>query len=287
MTDSLQEGDHLANLREDGFTILRGIFRRDYLEERIPLIEEIVEYWEDGLVDPFVSNDSEFLDHRTDQGALYDVVNRYPAFQGMAKEDRILDVLEELLGPNIFLYVSSIVYKPTGADNEVPLHQDFLSRPEETVRYIAWMPFSDVSRNDGCLKAIPGSHKEGYRSWHRVEGETHHDRLDADQFDESEITYLEMDAGDVLIFHNQLVHGSDRADAGKSRYALRVVYKGMTAEDMAVPRTGPVVLRGGDPERLRSAGISLRRDNLDQGSRNDKHVLRRLANRLGRWLADL
>lgn len=156
-----------------------------------------------------------------------------------------------MLGENIYLYVNSVVYKPKGRENDVPWHQDFLSRPEESRRYIAWIALHDANRENGCLKVIPGSHKRGYLPWHRVEGETHHDRVRSELVDEKLAEYLELDAGDVLLFDQCLLHSSDKVDTDAPRMVFRVVYKAL--DGVEIPRGAPIVVKGGRTKSLKTS----------------------------------
>lgn len=281
MSSTFREEEIERSLKEDGFCILEGVHDSDTIQKLREVTSEIIEYHEQGYRDPYSNPQLDYLQHRTDQGVLYDVFQRHPEYQDAAKHSEILDAISSYLGPNIQLYDSTVVYKAESGDNEVPFHQDFMSRDNESDKIITWSPLFDVDRSNGCLKAIPGSHKDGTLSWHTEEGETHHDRLDQDQFDEDEAVYLEMNAGDVLLFHQDVVHGSDKITSSENpRYALRVVYKAPEAEANHVPRTGPIMLRGNDPDSLRSAGLQIEENDYDV----EESFLQRVSHAIGRRL---
>jgi len=198
------------SIQEDGFTIMRNVFSEDVLAPLRKETEEIVEHFETATADPF---EKYYLKHRVDQGVLYDLFQRFPSFQPLAQNKIILDTLEEVLGQNIFMYENSLVYKPKGKRNGVPFHQDFISRPKEPLKFIVWISLDKVTEENGCLKVIPKSHKNGFLKWHRVNGETHHDRIAPGQINPEQAVNVLMNPGDVLIFNMLLVHGSDEVDA--------------------------------------------------------------------------
>lgn len=235
-------------LKEQGFVIIKNAIPESKLVELRVLQSRIVEYADKNLVDPFKDY---YLNHRSDQGVLYDLYQRHPEFQDLVKNDKVLDALEVVLGPNIYLYDNSLIYKPKGRRNEVPWHQDFMSRPDEPLKYIVWMALDNVVKENGALKVIPGSHKEGFLPWYRVKGETHHDRVNKDEVEKrkDQITYLEMEPGDILIFHMLTMHGSDEVSSDLPRRAFRCSYQSMD-ENIFSPRATPVVVRGGSPEFL-------------------------------------
>ena len=237
--------DLVQEFGENGFVILKNVFSEGQMEPLRRLTDEIVAYAEQELEDPFLSY---YLKHRADQGALYDLFQRHPEFQAFAKSSEILDFLEGVLGPDIFLYENSLVYKPEGKRNEVPWHQDYMNRPKEPHKITAWMPLDKVAIANGAMKVVPGSHKLGFQPYFRVKGETHHTRLQLDQVDLSKAVYAEMNAGDVLIFHHLLIHSSDRIERPSARRVYRVAYQGF--EQIFTPRGAPIVLRGGGPKAL-------------------------------------
>lgn len=234
--------------QEQGFVILKKVFNKEKIKEVADLQKRIVEYADKNLEDPFLPWS---LEHRNDQGVLYDLYQRHPEFQDMAKNERILDCLESVIGENIYLYDNSLIYKPKGRKNSVPWHQDFLSRPDEPLKIIAWMALDDVTKENGTLQVIPKSHKNGHFSWHRVKGETHHDRVDMEHIEKrrNEIIYAELEAGDVLLFNMFLLHGSDEVHTDKSRRVYRCSYQSMNNK-IFTPRQSPIVVRGGSPEFL-------------------------------------
>lgn len=262
------------DLDEDGFVVLRSAFSKGELSALKECLESIVDYGERGLEDPF---SGPYLRHRSDQGVLYDLYQRHPEFGPFARNAHILDVIAEAVGPDILLYENSVVYKPKGKKNGVPFHQDFISRPDEPRKFIAWMAIDPVRRGGGALKIIPGSHKTGFLPWHRVAGETHHDRIDEGAIDVSEPYHVELEPGDVLIFNQLVVHGSDEAHTDSLRLVYRVSYQGF--EEIYSPRGAPLVLRGGRPESLS------RRFSKEYVETPPKSVLRRAINRVGRSLA--
>lgn len=230
---------------EDGFVILRQVFDADTLAQMRALLVDIVHYADQGLEDPFTRY---YLPHRADQGVLFDLFQRHPEFDALARAPRVLDALETVLGPDILLYENSVVYKPKGRKNGVPYHQDFISRSDEPIKFIAWMAIDRVTRDSGALKVIPGSHKNGFLPWHRVKGETHHDRINPEALDLSGQIHLELEPGDVLIFNQLVVHGSDEMNTDSLRLVYRASYQSF--DEIFVPRGTPICVRGGRPDSL-------------------------------------
>lgn len=263
---------------ENGFVILKNVFSKEKLHEIRKLQEEIENYANQGLEDPFLPWS---MPHRNDQGVFYDLYQRHPAFQEMAKNETILDCLESVLGKNIYLYDNSLVYKPKGKKNDVAWHQDFISRPDEPLKIIVWMAIDDVTKENGTVQVIPGSHKQGHLPWHRVSGETHHDRVDMEyvEKDKDKIIYAELEAGDVLLFNMLVLHGSDEVNTDIPRRVFRCSYQSMEKK-IFTPRQSPIVMRGGTPEFLAEYY------NKPRGQLKKKSLPVRAINKIGRVLAN-
>jgi phytanoyl-CoA hydroxylase len=207
-----------------------------------------------------------YLPHRPDQGALYDVYQRHPHFVALARHPKVIEAIRQVYADSFFLYENSLLFKPRGSENEVPWHQDFMSRPHEPFKIIAWMALDDVDVDNGAVRVVPGTHRRGYLSFRRKRGETHHTRADLDGIDLSRAVDAEMRAGDVLLFHCALLHGSRRIDSPRPRRAYRAAYQNL---DLAwTPRGTPLVVSLATPE------------DLSRGAEPESRV-RRLIHRVG------
>jgi len=269
--------EHKKQFEEKGFVILKKVFSEEKLQEIRNLQERIVKYAEKSLEDPFLRWS---LEHRNDQGVLFDLYQRHPEFQDMAKNKEILDCLENVLGENIYLYDNSLIYKPKGRKNDVAWHQDFISRPTEPLKIIVWMALDNVTKENGTVQVIPGSHKQGHLPWHRVTGETHHDRVNMEyvEKDRNKIIYAELEAGDVLLFNMLVLHGSDEVNTDMPRRVFRCSYQSMKKR-VFTPRQSPIVMRGGSPEFLAEYY------NKPHAKLKKKPYVRRVINKIGRIMA--
>lgn len=104
-------------LLEQGFTIITRVFDEHTLEHVRALADRLVCYADKAPAEPF---EGYYLRHRPDQGVLYDLFQRHPEFQALARSPTVLDVLEQVIGKDIFPYENSLVYEPQGRPNSVP-----------------------------------------------------------------------------------------------------------------------------------------------------------------------
>lgn len=147
-----------------------------------------------------------------------------PVFFGYAKDDRILDVVEQIIGPDIQTLHTMLINKPPNVDGRHPLHQDlvyFGFRPADKI-VAAQTALEPMTRENGCLAVVPGSHDRGLLDHETLPWEganagywgakgvgAHPDRV-----------HVELEPGDTLFFHPVLLHGSGRNRSDGFRRAI-------------------------------------------------------------------
>jgi len=84
-------------------------------------------------------------------------------FAAAAKKSAIVDVIEDLIGPNIKLYTDQLMMKPRFNGTVTDWHQDSVAwpqfAPQEHVS--CWLALDDATVDNGCMTVIPGSHHWG------------------------------------------------------------------------------------------------------------------------------
>jgi len=141
----------------------------------------------------------------------------------------IVDSMETILGGEVYHYHSKMVMKEPRLGGAWAWHQDYgywyqngLLFPLLASCFIAVDP---STRENGCLQVIRGSHEVG-RIDHVLTG----DQAGADQSRVDEILkrlpldYVEMQAGDAVFFHSNLLHRSDQNRSEKPRWSLICCY---------------------------------------------------------------
>jgi ectoine hydroxylase-related dioxygenase (phytanoyl-CoA dioxygenase family) len=121
-------------------------------------------------------------------------------------------------------------------------------RSEEAINF--WIPLRDVDVANGALSVYPGSHKlnaiqceETSASGYQVIRES--------QIRGFQGTFCEIDAGDVLVFHPYMVHGSNRNRSEHIRWTVTVRYDDATEM--------PWLITGQNPYRVLDIQQSLTR----------------------------
>ena len=136
----------------------------------------------------------------------------------LARDERLVNSAEELLDKPVYLYSHKMTMKQPGTGGAWEWHQDYgywhnygCLAPE---MLSIWISLDRSIKTNGCLQVLRGSHQIGRLDHERVNEQTvvKPDYIEAagKRFD---LVYVEMEPGDALIFHCNLLH---RSDANKS-----------------------------------------------------------------------
>ncbi|XP_022659970.1 phytanoyl-CoA dioxygenase, peroxisomal-like isoform X1 [Varroa destructor] len=146
---------------------------------------------------------------------------------------RVLDWVEAFVGKDQMAVHTMLINKPpdTGAlTSRHPLHQDlhyFPFRPADRV-VCAWTAIERVNRENGCLVGIPGSHKgllleHVYPEWEAGVNKGYYGIKNYNEFIDDRV-HFEMEAGDMILFHPLLIHGSGANRSKGFRKAISCHY---------------------------------------------------------------
>ncbi len=130
----------------------------------------------------------------------------------LIRHPRILDAVEDVIGPDILCWSSGFFNKEAKDPAYVSYHQDLTYwglDPADIVT--AWLALSPATPESGCMKFWPGSHK--------LEILPHRDTFAKDnllsrgqeievEVDESRIVFDVLAPGEMSLHHVKLVHGS-------------------------------------------------------------------------------
>lgn len=146
----------------------------------------------------------------------------------MMKLPVVRGALAQVLGDEAVGVQSMYFYKEPGSPGQAA-HQDYYYiRNEPNTLTAAWIAMERVDVGNGCLWAIPGSHKLGLLAHGKVKNVDEHEPWtdETEGVDLSKQVPLEMEKGDIVIFHNFLIHSSNRnrsADRWRRSYVCHYI----------------------------------------------------------------
>ena len=169
-------------------------------------------------------------------------------FMDHARKSAILDVVEDLLGPDLKLYGDQMFLKPPGG-MEKTYHQDspyFKIDPMALVS--SWVAMDDVTLENGCLWVVPGSHEGGALDHSEVwmVGDRQDMTVPETVFDRNAEESITMKMGDCSFHHSLLLHRSGPNNTPHRRRGLATHYMSAQSRWTGAPEDKPeyLLLRG-------------------------------------------
>ena len=141
--------------------------------------------------------------------------------------DTILDYVEDILGPDFYLWGSNFFIKPPRSNSTVGWHQDTYNWPlEPKISATVWLALEDVDEQNAAMKVIPGSHKAGLLKHSRSSDTDSVLTLECEggQFREDAAVSFNLKAGQISIHDDKLVHGSPANHSDRRRAGLTIRY---------------------------------------------------------------
>lgn len=173
-----------------------------------------------------------------------------PLFR-LACSPPVLDVIEQLLGPDIILFTGFMIAKPRGKGREVPWHQDGHYSPlRPRLGLSIWIALEDIDQGNGCVRFVPKSGDGGlipHYEEDRVDVSTNHN-IDRTFFDPDTAVDAVLKPGQYSIHDVFTIHGSNENRSNRRRAG--VIFNFMSA---AAHYDRSVEERGGTAQRAAAA----------------------------------
>jgi non-heme Fe2+,alpha-ketoglutarate-dependent halogenase len=152
----------------------------------------------------------------------------FPFLADLVRHPRILDAIEDVLGPDILCWTSNFFIKEAATPSFVSWHQDStywgLSAPEVATAWVALTP-SDAA--NGAMAVIPKSHtldQVPHRdTFHQHNLLTRGQEVEV-EVNEAEAAMLSLRPGEMSLHHVRLVHGSAPNPSADRRIGFAIRY---------------------------------------------------------------
>ncbi|CAM3212299.1 Phytanoyl-CoA dioxygenase family protein [Sphingomonas antarctica] len=178
----------------------------------------------------------------------HDIQFKDAAFTRLLTDQRLTDMAQDIIGPNVQLHHNKMFIKPPEKGSPFPMHQDFPYFPHRDHSMIAAiLHFDDAPVEKGCVCVYPGTHKLGPLP---AEGSDHH--VSTELYPIERATPIPAKAGDALFFHYLLVHGSGVNVSDEARTTLLIQLRDpadQPLEERHSSRGQGMILAGVDPGR--------------------------------------
>ncbi|MEK9753326.1 MAG: phytanoyl-CoA dioxygenase family protein [Rhodospirillaceae bacterium] len=171
-------------------------------------------------------------------------------FDALVRDAEVLDAVEAIIGEDILCWGTSFFIKEPDDGNFVSWHQDITYwglEPAEGVT-TAWIALSDVTRQAGCIRMMPGSHKWPVLK-HQDTGAagnllTRGQEI-AERMDEDKAAFLELRPGEMSLHHAGTAHASGPNLADDRRIGIAIRYMAPHVRSVAGAESA-LLVRGKD-----------------------------------------
>ncbi len=172
-----------------------------------------------------------------------------PWLEALVRDPRILDAVEDLIGPNILAWSSGFFIKGAHDPSFVSWHQDStywgLSEPDVVT---AWIAFTPSTIGSGCMRVIPGTHGDQI---------AHNDTFDERNLltrgqevmvkvDETRAVNIVLRPGEISLHHVRIIHGSPPNAAEHRRIGYAIRYIPTQVRQLSPVRDSAMLVRGVD-----------------------------------------
>jgi ectoine hydroxylase-related dioxygenase (phytanoyl-CoA dioxygenase family) len=208
-----------AHYDQHGYVLVKGLLSTDEAAEYRKRAHELLAVLDRG--DATWASAAEVAVGTTRLQDLHDVQFYDAAFSRLLVDERFTSVAAAVLGvPNVQLHHTKLFVKPPENGSPFPLHQDHPFFPHTHHRVgAAIFHLDDAPEEKGCVRIVPGSHRDGPRQ-HVPDGGYH---LPDVPFESAQP--MPAEAGDVLFFSYLTVHGSGVNRSGEARTTWLVQFR--------------------------------------------------------------
>lgn len=161
-------------------------------------------------------------DYRCKSNVLFPFVDR------ISKTPKLIEVLTELIGPNIHCWDTLFWIKKPGDGKDVSFHQDatYWNFDKKHLGITAWLAFDDIDENQGSIEYVQGSHHALQRRHRDIKTNTN--LLMRGQTVDEEVPKIrvktKVPAGSVLIHSPYIIHGSGPNTTDRVRVAMGMIF---------------------------------------------------------------
>ncbi|OLE53167.1 MAG: hypothetical protein AUG51_14330 [Acidobacteria bacterium 13_1_20CM_3_53_8] len=213
---------------ENGYIIVREAFEKEEMQiiKRVITLQHEINQRVEDVRERILEGERPFFETIF----VWNDTARHDIFAKATRSHKIMERLEFFYGDEVYVYHNKVALKYPGIIG-FAYHQDYAYwygmgnlYPDMASAFIA---VDKSNKQNGCLKIIEGSHKMGRIDHVFNDGvansEVCPDRLAVILKKLPEV-HLELNAGDMVIFHCNTLHGSDDNNSKNSRIALIGTY---------------------------------------------------------------
>lgn len=248
--DGQLSDEQLKKFFQEGYLVVEKFFKPEELQPCRDAIDKMVDnlanklfdagkiaqkYEELGLFKRLCKMEEEFKGSNV---LMFKSQKMPEAFQKLWSNQRLLNIIEQLIGPDIAGHpVWNLRTKtPNSPATDIPWHQDSAYFSNESYDHMipsVWIPFLDATPENGCMQVVKNAHKKGKVARHTCcKGPTWYIMLEEEEMEntlganmETDVITLPIEYGGFLLFHNLTPHRSLQNMSTDVRWSVDLRYQ--------------------------------------------------------------
>jgi ectoine hydroxylase-related dioxygenase (phytanoyl-CoA dioxygenase family) len=167
----------------------------------------------------------------------------------LATLPNLLDIVEQLIGPDILLYSAAYIVKEAHSESHVSWHQDLTYWGLDSDAQVSvWLALSDASEASGCMHMVAGSHKHGQQKHHNTQ-DTNNVLLSGQTIADAnthQSVVTSLTAGQASFHHGWTIHCSKPNASNDRRIGLNIQYISPAVKQIKQQQDSAILVRGVD-----------------------------------------
>ena len=172
----------------------------------------------------------------------------------MVRDPRLLDLVEQLIGPDILVWGATFFIKEPHSESYVSWHQDlrYWGLSDDQGQVSAWVALGPVTEANGCMRFVPGSHQGAllpHSDTHAADNFLTRGQTAAVEIGEDETVSVTLAPGQVSFHHGRLLHASGPNRSDERRVGLAINYIAAHVRQTVARKDFAMPVRGRDRHR--------------------------------------
>ena len=174
----------------------------------------------------------------------------FPWVDRLMRKPEILNVVEDILGPNLMVWTTHLYPKEPGDGRFISWHQDSAHWGLDSSKILTvWIALTEVNEANGCMRMLPKSHKGGVAphrdTWDPDNILTRGQTIDV-EIDETRAVWVPLQPGEASLHHVDMWHASNPNETDRRRVGVALRYITPEARQERVETDFATLVRGQD-----------------------------------------
>lgn len=210
--------------QDNGYLLVKGVIPGAIIQQANASIEALLKHEPLSEVAELEPKNSKLARR------IWSPTKRITCLNEISRNSTLLDILECLIGSNIFYHYSKLNIKAPQVGSEVAWHQDFSYYPHTNTDLVSALIHLDkATPENSCLQVLPAAHKLGLLD-HYIDGHFR-GKLSEVIIERTQIepVALSVEPGDVIFLHCLLPHYSSVNNSNRYRKVFIPAYRATDA----------------------------------------------------------